>query len=277
MNGNIDFMFNNIAGAVAEDLADELYHEGKRLVKIFNFYDKDSELSKLNKKQSMTVSDDLLYVLRLALEYSKLTNGLYDITLGKNFLERKNNLPLTKLSCSYKDVVISGKLISLNHPDTMLDLGSIAKGYIVDRLVERAEEHGIESGYINARGDLRVFGDYFEDASIQDPRDENKIYTSVKLKDESIATSGDYNQYHGSYDNAHIIGKKDLISVSVIAKKLVIADVIATCVFVLDKKERDKFIRLNSQIKVLTIDRELNDKAYNGFSKVKLSEVLNAK
>ena len=62
---------------------------GLRLQKIFNFYDSESELSILNAKRRLEVSDDLLKVIKKAIKFSLLTNGRYDISLGKNMLERK--------------------------------------------------------------------------------------------------------------------------------------------------------------------------------------------
>ena len=51
-----------------------------------------------------------------------------------------------------------GRLHKL-HPRARLDLGGIGKGYAVDRAVQRLIEHGVTAGWVNAGGDLRVFGD----------------------------------------------------------------------------------------------------------------------
>ena len=132
----------DIDPVLAEPLLEETYKEAKRLEKIFNFYDKGSELSLLNKRRKLKVSNELLEVISKALIYSKLTSGDYDISLGKNFIERKSNKNLTKLSCSYKNIIIDGNEISLNHEDVLIDLGSIAKGYIVDKIIEFLKKRG---------------------------------------------------------------------------------------------------------------------------------------
>jgi thiamine biosynthesis lipoprotein len=51
-----------------------------------------------------------------------------------------------------------GRLHKL-HPRAQLDLGGIGKGYVVDRAVQRLIDHGAAAGWVNAGGDLRVFGD----------------------------------------------------------------------------------------------------------------------
>ena len=93
---------------IAKGIVEDVYKEGLRLQKIFNFYDKKSELSVLNRNKKKRAPDELLYVIKKALEYCALTNGKYDISLGSNFLRRKKGLPDEKISCSYKDIRIKG-------------------------------------------------------------------------------------------------------------------------------------------------------------------------
>lgn len=261
---NIVIIFYNVSIVVIESIIDEIYIEAKRLEKIFNFYDKSSELSALNKKRDLSVSKDLLFVIKKAIKYSKLTNGEYDISLGKNILNRKSNKSLIKLNCSYKDIIIKDNKIKLKNNDVLIDLGSIAKGYIVDKLADFILNKGIEDFFIDARGDLKTIGNHFETIDIENPRKKDNIIATIKLKNLSIATSGDYNQYFDNFDNSHILNKKDLISVSVISKNLNDADVFASVIFLLDKKKRQEFISKN-KIVALTIDKKLNTKEYNNF------------
>ena len=44
---------------------------------------------------------------------------------------------------SYEDIIIDGNLVKLGHPEVKVDLGSIAKGYIVDRLVVFLKAQGM--------------------------------------------------------------------------------------------------------------------------------------
>lgn len=250
---------------VSDIIFPEVYLEALRLQKIFNLYDKESELSLLNKTKKQQVSPELLEVIKKALEYCKKTNGEYDISLGKQIIERKSKKQLSKQNYSYKEIIIKGNEVTLSNPEIIIDLGSIAKGYITDNLAEFIESKGIVSFFIDARGDMLSRGGYGEEVTIQHPREKEKTLNPIKIKNEAIATSGDYNQFYGSYDKSHIINQKDLISVSVIANNLMDADVFASAVFLLNKKEREELIKANPKFKVQTIDKELNENFYNGF------------
>jgi FAD:protein FMN transferase len=268
MGGQVEIILYDLEGVVGEVLSNEIYKEAKRLEKIFNFFDSSSELSKLNKKRKLVCSKDLSQVIKKAIVYCEKTQGNYDITKGKQILERKSGKELTPISCSYKDIKISGSAITISNEDVLIDLGSIAKGYITDKLAEFILDNGIESAFIDARGDMKIFGDHSETVEIQHPRDKSKTLFPIKLKNLAVATSGDYNQYYGSFENSHILNQKDLISVTVLAKNLTDADVFASAVFLSEKSKREKLIKENPGIKVLTIDKTLEVKRYNKFSKV---------
>jgi FAD:protein FMN transferase len=267
---NIEVVFYDVEESIAKIIFEEIYEEGIRLQKIFNFFDQDSELSQLNKKRIIIASKELLEVIKKALVYCEKTNGEYDISIGKQIIERKKGQEITPINCSFMDIEIKENIIKLNHPDVIIDLGSIAKGYITDKLVEFVKDKGIKSGFIDSRGDIRVFGKNLQKIEIQHPRDKEKILFAINLKDSAIATSGDYNQFYQSYDKPHILRKKDLISVSVIAPTLIEADALASVIFLLEKEKREAFLKVNSQIKVFTIDKDLNEKEYNGFSNLKI-------
>lgn len=263
----IEFRFEELEPFFAQQLAEELNEEALKLQKIFNFYDEKSELSKLNSARSLVVSEHLRKVISHALKICEQTDGKYDISLGKNFIERKSGKPLSKLSCSFKDVKVNGNNISLNHQDVLIDLGSIAKGYIADVLIESMKSKGLVSGFVDARGDIAFFGKQGMDIAIQHPRERDKIIASFNCKNKAIATSGDYNQFIGTPEQSHIIGKNDFISLTVIAKTLMEADAAATALMVLPEKERINFLKLN-KIQFISIDKNLN---IENNSKIKLN------
>src|SRR3989344_1816680 len=252
---------------LANNIIEEAYIEGLRLQKIFNFFDEKSTLSLLNKKRKLKVPVEFLEVLNKSLEMCKKTNGLYDISLGKQFLQRKKALNITKVECSYKDIRINSNEVELLHTDVLIDLGSIAKGYITDKMIDFLKSQGIVSGLIDARGDIRIFGKYNNIIEVQHPRDKNKSICAIKLKNSGVATSGDYNQYHENFDNCHIINKKDYISVTAIAPNLTEADLFATSIFVTPKEDIDKILT-KKKVKLLCIDKNLKIEKYNKFDEV---------
>jgi thiamine biosynthesis lipoprotein len=261
---DVEIVLYDVDDELAEQIANRSYAEGQRLSRIFSFYDERSELSTLNKDRRMHVSDELLKLLGIAREFYTLTDGRYDVSLGKSIMQRKSGQPETA-KCSFEDVIIEGNDVTLKNDDVLIDLGSIAKGYIVDKMVEVLEEEGVLSGLVDGRGDIRIFGDAIQNISIQHPRDKDAIIKSINVTDCGIATSGDYSQYVGSFDKPHIINSMDFSSITVVGPSLAIADAFATALFVSNSL---KLIERYKDLKIMTIDKDMNMKYYNGFEEL---------
>lgn len=253
---------------MAEIVIDDAFRLGSNLHKIFDIYDEKSEISLLNKKRELKVSDYLLEVINKAIHFSKITNGAYDITHGKNFLLRKKGeISLPTLNCSYKDIKIVQNKITLTHPDILIDLGSVAKGYITDKMSELIKNEGIESFIIDSRGDLIVVGNN-QLIGIGHPREKDKILKTINIQNKGVATSGDYHQFVNNFKNSHIINSKDLISVTVVADTLTEAELFSTALFVMDKTEREKLMSKHKNILAMLIDENLNIIFINHFDKL---------
>ena len=274
MGGECTFVIYDVPQEIANLLFDELLAEALRLQRIFNFYDPLGELSQLNLRRRKAVSEELRKVLQTALVYCEKTHGEYDITIGKQILQRKQGKDVTPIGCSYTDVMMDGSTVVLTHPDVLLDLGSIAKGYIADKLAEFLRGQGVTSFFIDARGDMVASGTHTERIEIMHPRDATKTVAPFILENGAVATSGDYRQFYGSFETSHILHQKDLVSVTVVARTLMEADVFASAVYLLPAEEREAFIKEHSQYKVYTISASLEQHSYNGFDSEVALEVL---
>lgn len=263
---NIEVIIYNLDKKQAENIMEEFYREALRLQKIFNFYDKESELSELNRKRKMKVSRGLLEVLKKSLRFSKKTSGEYNPALGEKISLRKNgkdinnDYPNKKIKIRFNKVILPEKAI--------IDLGSIAKGYITDKLGEFLKSKDVKEFVINSRGDLIFSGDSEHVIGVENPRNSKKDILKIKVKNCGVATSGDYNQFDKTPEKSHIINQKDNISVTVVAPNLEDADVLATVLFVSDKKTIENIMNENKHIKALTIDKNLNKQMYNSFEKL---------
>lgn len=131
-----------------------------------------------------------------------------------------------------------------------LDLGSIAKGYGVDRAVAALRRHGIEKAVVVAGGDLYALGTSPEgepwSIGIQSPTDERAIVGTLRLADRAVATSGTYRQffryrghkYHHIMDPATAQPRATAMqSLSVIADSVMHADASTTALFGLPEPE----------------------------------------
>ncbi len=252
---------------VGKKILEDAYKGGVRLEKIFNFYDPKSELSQLNKKRKMKVSGEFLDLLKFSLEFCKMTDGLYDITLGKNFKERKEGKSLSKIRGSYEDIRIRGNEVEISSPDLLIDFGSVAKGYITDKIGEFLKEKKVEKFAVNSRGDILIFGSTHK-LDIAHPRNKEKSIGSIFVENVGVATSGDYNQYDKDYEHSHIVGAKKYSSVTVVAPTLTFADIYATVFSLIDEKEMEKILGEKKELKVLTVTKSLKMKKYNGFGEI---------
>lgn len=251
----------------AKEVVESCYQEALRLHKIFNNYVDNSELSKLNKKRKLRVSDELIEVLDEAIKLCEITNGEFDISWGELFMKRKAGGEEPKLNCSYKDIKIDGNVVSLRHSDVQIDLSSIAKGYIADKMVAVLKSEGVESGYVDARGDVIIFGNFVQEIGIAHPR-EDKLIGYVVGVNLCVATSGDYMQYVDSFDKSHIINSKDIISATFVANSLMIADGFATSFFVSGKDAQKRLLGSFKNVDVLFISKDLSIEMSSGFKKI---------
>jgi len=128
-------------------------------------------------------------------------------------------------------------------PGLKLDLGGIAKGRAVDKIVGILQAHGIANGLVNAGGDLRVLGDRDGAAwriGIRSPRDAGLVGIIALGDGESAFTSGDYERYyerdgrrlHHIIDPSTGYPAEHTQAVTVIATDGTTADAAATAIFV---------------------------------------------
>ena len=129
-----------------------------------------------------------------------------------------------------------------------LDLGSIAKGYGVDRAVLALRAHGIEKAIVVAGGDIYALGSAPDGEpwtiGIQSPTDERAIAGTLRLADRAVATSGTYRQFfrHRGRTYHHIMDPATaqpritaMQSLTVEADSVMRADAATTALFGLDE------------------------------------------
>ncbi len=98
-------------------------------------------------------------------------------------------------------------------PGTRINLGGIAKGYSVERVIALLRTAGVKHALATAGGDTRLLGDHHGAPwviGIRDPDDEKGLITKLALEDEAISTSGDYERFfdEGGKRYHHIINPR---------------------------------------------------------------------
>jgi thiamine biosynthesis lipoprotein len=163
---------------------------------LMSFHHPTSDLSRLNLapvKQWIMVSAKTLRVLKLSLKLQKKSDGIFNVAIAQS-LVNWNLLPGVSRTLSFRNFAnpafeIKGKKVrklTLNK----IDLGGIAKGFAVDQACSILQRNlkGI-SGYVNAGGDLRVFGRRIHKIHIRGEKKATGNFAVINLKNASIATS----------------------------------------------------------------------------------------
>lgn len=149
-----------------------------------------------------------------------------------------------------------------------IDLGGAVKGYATDELNKILEENGAESAVIDLGGNVLVYGKPVSGSSwtvaIRAPRDNTLGYfTTLKFTDTvSVVTSGDYERYF-EVDGVryhHIIDpatgyptNNGLMSVSIISKNSLKADIYSTAVFVMGLEKGMEFVNNDSEVEAIFV------------------------
>lgn len=234
---------------------------------------KDSDISNINNAKGawVEVSEDTCELLRKGLEYSQLSDGAFDITVGGlteqwdfHAAEDEAKIPDEKAlseaarHVGYKYLEIDGSRVRLTDPETKLDLGGIAKGFIGDRMAELLESKGVVSAVINLGGNVICIGSKTDEEpfviGVEAPfSDRSEIIGKINAADKTLVTSGVYERrievdgktYHHILDTA--TGwpvETDLDAVTLIADKGRSGDIdaLSTICLIMGAGEGQEFI-----------------------------------
>jgi thiamine biosynthesis lipoprotein len=198
--------------AKGEAAIDAVMNEMRHIDDSMSTYKSTSEVSKVNAQagqQAVPISSELFNLLSTALEYSRITEGAFDITYASvgylyDFRERKRpseeQIKAALPAVNYKHVALdsAAQTVRFSQSGVRIDLGGIAKGYSVDRGIDILRALGFTHALVNAGGDSRVMGDRFGRpwiVGIRHPDHPDEVITRIPLVDAAFSTSGDYERF----------------------------------------------------------------------------------
>lgn len=267
-----------------ESLLDDCFSIAEKYEKMFSTTLPDSEISKINqaKGSPVTVSDETIALLKKGLEYCELSNGGFDITIGKlsslwNFTDNEEgSLPDPDAianavsTVNYKNIHISENSVTLSNPETEIDLGGIAKGYIADQMKAYLNENGITSGTINLGGNVLCLGPKSDGSNyrigIQKPFDtQGTAAAVVEVQGETVVSSGIYERYFERDGTIyhHILNpdtgypyENQLLGVTIICPNSVDGDGLSTTCFSLGLEDGMDFIETLKDTEAVFITKD---------------------
>jgi len=267
--------------ARGEEIVEQVFAEAERIDRLMSTYKEDSQISEINRlaaQEPVVVGDELFHLIRRSLDISVLTLGAFDITydsVGQHYDFRNRQRP-DDATVEAERQLIDFRLVELDQAagtvsfkqdGVRINLGGIAKGYVVERGVSILRSRGVQNGIMTAGGDSRLLGDRRGQpwmVGIRDPRNDGQVAISVPLEDEAISTSGDYERYFEEGDTRyhHIIQPSTgepaggVHSATVFGPDAVITDALSTSVFVMGVDQGLRLIATLPDYESIVIDAE---------------------
>jgi FAD:protein FMN transferase len=232
-----------------------------------------SELDAVNGaagRGAVRVTDDVFLVVRRALELARLSDGLFDPTVGPLVrlwgvttdharVPSAAEIEAARALVSWRDVVLdeSARTIALRRPSMMLDVGGVAKGYAADEMVRILSARGVRSALIDLGGNIFAMGSRPDGSpwtiGIQDPGGPRGTYLgTVAVTNRTVVTSGVYERYfvEGGRRYHHIMDTRTgfpvdngLVSVTVVADASFAADGVTLTLLSMGPREGLAFAR----------------------------------
>ncbi len=263
----VEITFPDGDSPAAAEAAEAAFTEIARLEEIFSSYKKTSDISKITEsagKGPVRVDPGVVEVVEKAIYLSRLSGGAFDPTFGPlgaiwRFNGEVGSVPPPEeithalKYVGYGQIVVDreNSSVGLATAGMSINLGGIAKGYIVGLSALKIRDMGIERAIVRAGGDMFIFNNSGQDSGrepgeaikigIRHPRKPGKIIGSISVTRGAVATSGDYERffikegrrYHHIIDPSTGYPATGSQSATVVTEDPALADAFSTAVFIL--------------------------------------------
>ncbi|MDH4099852.1 MAG: FAD:protein FMN transferase [Nitrospirota bacterium] len=260
------------------------FGELDRLEKMMSTTIPTSDVARINEaagKQPVRVSPEVLELLDKAAEAHRISNGLFDVTVGplvglwgigvkEPRVPSKEEIAAAVALCGADRLEVdkAAGTVFLKSPGMAIDLGGIAKGYAADRAIETLRKSGITAGVVAVAGDIRAMGSKPDGSSwrigVQHPRDKDKLLTSLALTDRAVSTAGDYERflekdgvrYHHLLNPATGMPATLCQSATVVASAGIVTDPLSTIIFLLGPEAGMALVETMPGVEAIIVDAQ---------------------
>jgi FAD:protein FMN transferase len=246
----------------AEARIDDAVAEIQRIEALLTTFSDNSQTNQINAQAGIApvrVDREVFELIRRSLRISELTQGAFDITYGSidkslwNFDTHMTSLPDPETArrmvrrINYRNVVLNEAdgSVFLKEKGMRIGFGGIGKGYAAEMAKRLLQQKGVQSGIVNASGDLTAWGNQPNGQpwtiGIADPNAQNQPFSFLNISNIAVATSGNYEKYAliNGKKYSHTIDPKTglpvsgIKSVTILSPNAEIADAMATPVTVM--------------------------------------------
>lgn len=233
----------------------------------------DSEISRLNEKGTLRLSDDAFPLFDRAMTLSRDTDGLFDPTVYPlvklwGFYDKNYHVPTDEERTQAMALIGSSRVeydpntrsVTLA-PGQSIDLGAIGKGYASQRAAEIMKAAGVTSAILSLGGNVQCLGSKPNGSpwniGIRDPWSESgSLYCTVQVRDKAVITSGGYERFFvmDGKTYLHILdprtgfpAESGLSSVSIITSDGTLGDGLSTTLYIMGLEKATDYWRRNSE------------------------------
>lgn len=268
--------------ATGRALLAELFREAERLEGLLTTYDSASDVSKLNAaagRGPRAVAPEVAEVLRLARGWSELTGGSFDVTVGplialwteaaaRDAAPTPGELSAARARVGWRHVrVHADGTAELERAGVRVDLGGVAKGYALERLVRILEHREIRDALLNfGQSSIWAMGRPQDaDAWRLLARGPGESFLGVlQLVDRAMSVSGSLGQWVeiGGRRYGHVFDPRTGQALQrrrqalVVARDGALAEALSKAMLVLDEDEALALIEAQEDCEALLVDAE---------------------
>ncbi len=281
MGTSVDINVAQADPATAERAAKAAFAAMERVNLLMSNFRPESEISEITRqagKREVRVSPETLEVIERAIDFGRLSEGAFDITVGPVFRlwnftdgtipdEAARKEALKRVDYRKVKVDPAKSTVFLQGRGMEVDLGAIAKGYAVDLACAALLQNGAANYLVKAGGEIKAHGE--KEAGqpwtigIQHPRLASELLAKVKVRSAAVSTSGDYEKfflrngerYHHLLNPATGLPAREAQSVVILAERSMDADALSTTVFVLGPEKGLSLLKKMPEVHALIVNR----------------------
>jgi len=255
-----------------------------KIEKLMSRTDPESEVFNINKLagtgEKIKVSEELNDLVEESIHYQNLTDNKFRITIyplvqAWDIMNPDAPIPteeevLRAIELSDVENLMYDKetgSISMLEKGSGLDLGGIAKGYAVDRAVEKLRDKGVNSGFISIGGGIQAFGakesgDPWVLGLMNPIIPEKGHFATFEINEGAVVTSGDYqrNKERNGIIYHHIINpetgypvQKGIAAVTIFSENSTEADAYSTAVYIMGFEKGLEFIQQRDNVEAMFV------------------------
>jgi thiamine biosynthesis lipoprotein len=260
---------------------EDAYREMGRLSDMMNHYDPRSVVSAINYAaghHAVAVPPELMQVLELAQRMSARTQGAFDVTVGGltgwRFRPDDPRMPTAAEIAAKRPLVdwrrlrldARARTAYLERPGMRIDLGGIAKLYIIQAGAELLQRRGVDRALVNGGGDVACFareGAPPWRVGVRDPRAPDTLIGVLAIERGIVASSGDYERYferdgrryHHILDPRTGYPSTGVRGVTLVSERLEALDGLGVAIMVLGEKAGERLVETTPGLDALIAGR----------------------